>query len=86
MTAGLVRGAHNLRRARWVIVQADLTMGGKADGGGKRSRSDEKKNGVSVDYQLSICIACTGVFTHILTLMGLPTDITYGATAECCVK
>ena len=47
---------------------------------------DTKKNGVSVDYQLSICIACTGVFTHILTLTGLPTDITYGATAECCVK
>ena len=39
VTAGLVRGAHNLRRARWVVVQADLTVGGKADGGGKRSRS-----------------------------------------------
>ena len=39
MTAGLVRGARNLRRAQWVVVQADLTMGGKADGGGKRSRS-----------------------------------------------
>ena len=38
--AGLVRGARNLRRVRWVVVQVDLTMGGKADGGGKRSRSD----------------------------------------------
>ena len=40
MTVGLVRGARNLRRAWWVVVQADLTVGGKADGGGKKSRSD----------------------------------------------
>ena len=40
MTVGLVRGACNLRGMLWVVVQVDLTVGRKADGGGKRSRSD----------------------------------------------